>query len=475
MKKQTTTKKEKPKKEELYENQQVSDSYVKFFEEGEVNQQEMQEFLTTIEKNSKWIKVKLSKFLAKSITGGPFTLYDCKKRYRLTKYSDNAVLSTVETGEEEGTYTGTQLMATIVEEKEIEEQKVAQLTLGDKDPAQLVEEVIDDIPVEKTVAKRGRGRPKGTTKKRVKKEINRYLLANTGVKTLIYRLGVNCPASSKLAPKDLSTLLNLGTKVVDNKEALVLLRNEKIRAVNGGSTYKVLPQNMLFKNVTDILDRDFNGAQFVGGEFTYEQTKAIWICPDQAEDLMKTYRETLEANDIDLGEEYVPAVEFYTSDVGEKSATVNALLKMGYSEILIGSPIKVDHLVSNTKTFAEILDGLFAQFQNLIVQLENLISIDIKYPINTIIGCAKNIGLLKGFTLEEISKFEDLWSKGKKEEEIKITAHDIFYALQDILSSMKADEKVSKATCAKCAENLTRLLSPTYNWKDVDVSVRPDF
>lgn len=477
------TSKPKPKlpKEELHSNRMVADDFRQVFEGGIVSQQDFQEFLNQIEKNSKWFTIKLGKITAKVISGGALLLRYVKKQNRLGSYSDNAVLSTMESGNDQDpdAYNGCNMMISVIEDIEIPTEKVAQLKLDDN--ANIVEET-EEIPTkeEKPLVKRGRGRPKGTTKKKketknTKKELRRYLLSDTGLKTLVFRLGVNCPIWSKLPVLLLKILLNLGAKVADNKEALVLVRNEKIRAVNGASTYKVLPQNVLFKNVTDVLDKEFNGAQFVGGEFTYEQTKAMWVCPEQAEDLMKKYKETCIAHGIDMDDEYLPAVEFYTSDIGEKSATVNALLKMGNSEILIGSPIQVAHLQSNTKTFEQELDGLFAQFQDLINQLEALIDIEIKYPINTLIGCAKSIKLSKGYTLEEITKFNDLWSKGKTEDEIKVTAHDVFYALQSILNKMKSDEKVSRTTCENCAENLTRLLAPSYNWKDVDVSVRPDF
>lgn len=291
-----------------------------------------------------------------------------------------------------------------------------------------------------------------------------YPIRGTAYKSLLDRAKISGTALPKLSRKVLSDVLNECLKLYPS-DALLLIRDEKVSAVHSGDTvdYSILPIDELLDTLKNKLDARFTGNEFETGYSDHSLTSALWIMPDQKDDLIGAYTKLLAAKgQTSMASKLVPGIRFMTSDTGVASAKVSALLVGGQYPIHIGGCIAVDHRhQSKIEDFDKALDQLFAQFGDSIAKLQKLAEEYLDYPVNAMTRICKKLSMPKKAAVEAISMFEMAYGGGRA------TAHDVFMALQEIPFILKTDG-FPEGKLLIVEENLARTLS--MKWSNFDLA-----
>ncbi len=291
-----------------------------------------------------------------------------------------------------------------------------------------------------------------------------YPIRMTAYKSLLDRAKIGGTALPKLPREILAQTLNACLSLYSS-DALLLIRDEKVSAVHSGDTvdYSVLPIDQLIETLKKKLDARFPDNEFESGYCDHSLTGASFRMPKQKDDLLGTYSKMLASQGkTKLADKLIPGVRFLTSDTGIASAKVSALLVGGAHPIHIGGCISVDHRHGTTVAdFDKELDQLFAQFGKSIAQLQNLLDIQLAYPINAMIRVCKKLSMPKKAAVEAIAMFEMAIGNSPA------TAHDVFMAMQEIPFILKS-EKTPEAKLLTIEENMARAL--TLNWKEYDLA-----
>ncbi len=296
-----------------------------------------------------------------------------------------------------------------------------------------------------------------------------YPMRSTAYKTMLDRAKINGSSLPKLERPLLARVVN-DCLNLSTTDALVLIRDEKVAAIHSGdeADYSVLPIKELLNTLQAKLDERFPGNNFDTGYSDHAITSASWSMAYQRDELLDTYSKLLDSNGKGgILRRMMPGVRFTTSDIGISSAKVSALLiGNGYS-IHIGDCINIDH--RNKKTVADFdkaLDQLFAQYEDGIRRLEELEKTVLSYPVNAMTRICKKLCMPKKQALEAIARFEITYGGGSA------TAHDVFFALQEIPYQMRC-EKVSESKLIALEENMARALK--LNWRDYDLAKAVDY
>ena len=300
-------------------------------------------------------------------------------------------------------------------------------------------------------------------------EGKRYPVRDTAYKSLLDRAKIGGSALPKLSREVLSSVLNECLSLF-KAEALLLVRDEKICAVHSGdeADYSILPMDELLTTLQVKLDQRFAGNVFESGYCDHSLMSASWTLPGQKDDLIGIYTKLLDAQGKSkLSTKLVPGIRFVTSDTGVASAKVSALLVGGQYPIHIGGCISVDHRhQSKVSDFDAALDQLFAQFGDSIAKLQKLLDIQLDYPVNAMTRVCKKLSLPKKAAVEAISMYEMSYGGGVA------TAHDVFFALQEIPFILKT-KNFPESKLLVVEENLARAL--TLKWSDYDLAKAVDY
>jgi hypothetical protein len=289
-----------------------------------------------------------------------------------------------------------------------------------------------------------------------------YPLRGTAYGGLTGRARIGGTALPKLKRRDLADVLNACLEL-HRDFALLLIREEKVSAVHSGDQkdYAVLPVDQLLESIRIKLDERFPGSEFNGGYSDHSLTSAAWSLPGQKEDLLGAYQKTLIAQGkIALADKLLPGIRFSTSDTGDASAKIAALLLGLQHPIHIGGMVSVKHRgEAKIEDFQGSLDMLFAQFNDSIKQLEHLMNVYLDYPVNAMVSVCKKLSMPKKAALEAVGMFEASYGGGPA------TAHDVFMAMQEIMFILKTSG-MSEGKMLVVEENMARAL--TLKWSDHD-------
>ena len=395
------------------------DNFETTFEAGIMGQMDFTDFLAERAASREWMTVNLYDLAFKNISNGPLFLAEVRKNLELgPEISDEAILSTISDGSAMGMEKGSEFA---VATKELSKEKKWQ----------------------------------------------HFLLSDVALNSVALTLIGKTTMFNKLSTENKLEALKVFLTAKEKKPIKMMKCFGKIRTFQsddkGAKTYSIMNQEELVDTLIDVLDTRFVGSEFEGATYTHNGTYATWSLPEQRDELLETYLDTCHANGVTKMDKFIPAVTFYTSDTGMSAVTVKASLVSGSFQIDIGSAIKLDHMNGHTvKDFRDLLDQLFVQYQDLIVNLQNMLNIKIKHPIN----CMRNVGEDAKIPATYLEPALELFASVHDEDE-EITAHEIFYSLEEILLDMKC-AKVAQSTIEKCKENLARTVAKSYNWKSMD-------
>lgn len=224
--------------------------------------------------------------------------------------------------------------------------------------------------------------------------VEMYPIRMTAYKTLLDRAKISGTVLNKLSRAKLARTLNDCLEVYGS-DALLLIRDEKVSAAHSGdpTDYSILPIDKLLQTLHEKLEERFPGNNFSTGYSDHAITSASWTMPDQKEELLGTYEKLLKAQGKTMiASKLIPGIRFITSDTGVASAKVSALLMGTQYPIHIGGCVAVDHRhQSNVNDFNNVLDQLFAQFQDSVGKLQKLLEIPLEYPVNAMTRICKKL------------------------------------------------------------------------------------
>lgn len=254
---------------------------------------------------------------------------------------------------------------------------------------------------------------------------------------------------------------------VCNSRASFLLRFGKITGVQGrqsGNRYGALPISTLLRTLYTVLDSQFPGHKFVSGTYCHEFSTATWLVPEQSDKILGTYLEYLKnAGTFLSNEELTPVLKFTTSDVGACAATIRAGIQSATGKYIeIGDASKLEHREVNiVDDFSQNCEEMFAQIAENMEKLVALMDVRIRYPLPCMLHLARRYNL-PVFMAAEAAKNLIAEMGGEQ-----ITAHDVFWAMNDIVRLM--DARDAKGNRFKTREKICRILaiSPT-RWKEYD-------
>ncbi len=289
-----------------------------------------------------------------------------------------------------------------------------------------------------------------------------FPVRTTAYKSLLDRAKINGTALPKLPRPALAEVLNACLQLFPTKQALVLIRDEKIAAFHGGDQhdYSALPIDKLMSVLQEHLDERFPGNVFQSGYTDHILSTAIWEFPMQRTELLDTYIDALtKCGKATMASRLVPGIRFTTSDVGMSAASVSALLFGVGRPIRIGSVVAVEHRrQSSVDQFETAVDMLFSQYGDTVAQLCKLMDIWLQYPVHAMKAVCKKLTLPKKAALEAVALFE------AAVQDEPATAHDVFLAMQEILYLVKNTESANKLLSIE--ESLSRAM--TLKWSDYD-------
>ncbi len=292
---------------------------------------------------------------------------------------------------------------------------------------------------------------------------SRFPVRDTAYKSLTDRAKIGGTSLPKLRKQVLADTLNECLALQKKALALLLIRDQKVSAVHSGDEkdYSILPIDELLNSMKLKLDERFEENVFEEGYSDHSLTSAAWSLPKQADELLDTYRKTLDAHGkTSLASKLTPGVRFTTSDTGVASAKVAALLVGLRYPIFIGGMVATEHEKQSTVgDFSDSLDMLFAQFEDSIARLGQLTEVYLDYPVNAMTAVCKKLSLPKKAALEAVAMFEMAHGGGTA------TAHDIFIAMQEIMFLLKA-ANTPENKMLRVQESMARAL--TLKWDSYD-------
>ncbi len=288
-------------------------------------------------------------------------------------------------------------------------------------------------------------------------DIKCYPVAPTSFRTVLQRVGGDCTALTSLketrtrneiSPTDRATICNMLTKYTKGK-SLLLVGDELVLA-DLSSDYVRLPFSELLDITETELNEKFEYVRYVRGSISHESSSAEFLFQDDETDsnLMDAFSKI----GIDTAD-YNAHIKVLTSDVGLSGANIYPFIKSETTGtmISIGTPIKLEHIGNaDLEKFRTNLLSCFASFIDCSEHLEQMCSIKINNPADTIYNIGRKVGLPEKLIKEAYEDFD-------AEYPFTCKGTDVYVKLFDILDSYINQEEISDIKQMQLNENITRI------------------
>ena len=289
-----------------------------------------------------------------------------------------------------------------------------------------------------------------------------YPVRSCALKTVLERARISGHALNKVSKSVFAEILNYCMGVASG-DSLIKVADEKVSAVHGGDPkdYTVMEMLPLFKATNDFLDREYPGNRFMTAHFDHSIATAIWRLDGQADKLLDTYHREIAAKGL-RADKLVPALRFSTSDVGMSGANLYPIFLAGAESRIIplGYPIRTEHKNgSDMEYFEEQLGLVYAQFEKAVDKQVQLMNIEIRYPVTTLMRVLKRIKAPKKASYEAMDYFMAIHG------DAPCTAYDLFMQMSDVIFSAQCDG-ASGMRIAQLEEIVSRALN--VNWHEHD-------
>lgn len=292
-----------------------------------------------------------------------------------------------------------------------------------------------------------------------------YPVRDCAIRTILDRAGISGPGLRKLDRNDYARVINLCLKVAKG-DALIKVADGKVSAIHGGDhcDYSILEPEAVFSVTMEYLAKHFPGSRYMenSGSYDHMQVTAMWELGGNQE-LLDTYREALDEHGMDKDVQ-APAIRLTTSDVGVSGANLYPMLLCGSSHqgISLGSPIRLEHKAgASVMHFKDNLNMLYSRYADAVTNLTGLMDIEIRNPLNCMMGVMKRVSIPKKIANEAINLYEAKHGNGA------CTAHDLYYAIHEA-PFVAACNGAQGSRILSLEENVARALS--LDWEEYDVA-----
>lgn len=297
----------------------------------------------------------------------------------------------------------------------------------------------------------------------LKQEEELYPIRNCAIKTIFERARISGNALMKVSKEVLANMLNECMNVT-NGISLLKFCEGKISAIHGGdpSEYAILEMPALFEITQLYLEKHFKDYLFLEASYDHSFVSAWWELPED-ETLVRVYKKELEKMGLTVSD-IKPALRLTTSDTGISGANLFPMLYIngGTKSIPLGGVLKLEHKRGATlEEFEKRLSMIYAQYTKAIEGLERLLAIELEYPVNTMIGVMKKIGIPKKTAFDVIEFFREHQGNNP------CTAHDVYYAMTEVIFLMQC-RKASGTKIAHMEEMIARALG--VKWQEFDIA-----
>lgn len=263
-----------------------------------------------------------------------------------------------------------------------------------------------------------------------------YPVRSCAIKTVLERARISGHALNKVSKTVFAEILNYCMGVASG-DSLIKVADEKVSAVHGGDPkdYTVMEMLPLFKATNDFLDREYPGNRFMTAHFDHSIATAIWCLDGQADKLLDTYHREIAAKGLQT-EKMVPALRFSTSDVGMSGANLYPIFLVGAESRIVplGYSIRTEHKNGvDMQYFEEQLRLVYAQFEKALDKQVQLMNIEIRYPVTTLMRVLKRIKAPKKASYEAMDYFVAIHGDSP------CTAYELFMQMSDVIFSAQCD------------------------------------
>lgn len=289
-----------------------------------------------------------------------------------------------------------------------------------------------------------------------------YPVRSCAIKTVLERARISGHALNKVSKTVFAEILNYCMGVASG-DSLIKIADEKVSAVHGGDPkdYTVMEMLPLFKATSDFLNREYPGNTFMTAHFDHSIATAIWRLDGQADNLLDTYHREIAAKGLQT-EKMVPALRFSTSDVGMSGANLYPIFLVGAESRIVplGYSIRTEHKNGvDMQYFEEQLRLVYAQFEKALDKQVQLMNIEIRYPVTTLMRVLKRIKAPKKASYEALDYFVAIHGDSP------CTAYELFMQMSDVIFSAQCDG-ASGLRIAQLEEIVSRALN--VNWHEYD-------
>jgi len=289
-----------------------------------------------------------------------------------------------------------------------------------------------------------------------------YPVRSCAIKTVLERARISGHALNKVSKTVFAEILNYCMGVASG-DSLIKIADEKVSAVHGGDPkdYTVMEMLPLFKATSDFLNREYPGNTFMTAHFDHSIATAIWRLDGQADNLLDTYHREIAAKGLQT-EKMVPALRFSTSDVGMSGANLYPIFLVGAESRIVplGYSIRTEHKNGvDMQYFEEQLRLVYAQFEKALDKQVQLMNIEIRYPVTTLMRVLKRIKAPKKASYEAMDYFVAIHGDSP------CTAYELFMQMSDVIFSAQCDG-ASGLRIAQLEEIVSRALN--VNWHEYD-------
>ena len=289
-----------------------------------------------------------------------------------------------------------------------------------------------------------------------------YPVRSCALKTVLERARISGHALNKVSKSVFAEILNYCMGVASG-DSLIKVADEKVSAVHGGDPkdYTVMEMLPLFKATNDFLNREYPGNRFMTAHFDHSIATAIWCLDGQADKLLDTYHREIAAKGL-RADKLVPALRFSTSDVGMSGANLYPIFLVGAESRIVplGYSIRTEHKNGvDMQYFEEQLRLVYAQFEKALDKQVQLMNIEIRYPVTTLMRVLKRIKAPKKASYEAMDYFVAIHGDSP------CTAYELFMQMSDVIFSAQCDG-ASGLRIAQLEEIVSRALN--VNWHEYD-------
>lgn len=287
-----------------------------------------------------------------------------------------------------------------------------------------------------------------------------YPLGDTAYASLIQRAGFGSSpvllnltdktSQKSMSPLARATVLNEGIKLFNNK-ALVLIRDEKVRAVLSGdeSDYSVIPFDQVVSVLKTYLIGQFQAVKFESAFASHMHFGATYVIKDK--NLIGNVETIFSNAGVNVGT-MKAAIRLISSDVGMSGVNLYPYVHGSGRTFMIGTPISLTHKNRNgLGEFANNCTKIMATFKESESKLQDMETKPVKNVSGMFLRIAKQAGLPKKMCCEKAEALEIMYGSNAKQ-------IDLFSALYEVLEDYDAEKMLSNDRRLTLEEGISRIV-----------------